>query len=1005
MALQKQAIPVNFAQGLDTKTDPFQVQLGKFLTLTNSVFNAAGRLTKRSGYKNITTLPVDSQTTLTTLNDNLIATGADLYAYSADTNQWFDKGSILPISLETQALVRVSTSQDAIDSAVSANGLTCVTYIDSGTVYYQISDSATGQHVIDRVALTNAVSAPRVFVLGIYFVVTFISNISGIFHLQYITIPTATPNLPSTVHNISSSLTSMSAGYDGIVANNNLYLAWSDAGPEIKVTYLSSTLVLQSPTIIAGATADLLSVTADNTQAIPIIWVSYWDSVSMNITAAAFSAFLAPVLVPTTVTSSVNISALTSAAEDQLMTAFYEVINNYASPYPATVRTDYVSTNTITQLGLVSTPTVILRSVGLASKPIISNGTIYLLVAYGETNQPTYFLIDMAGNIYMRLAYSNGGGYVDQQVLPTISLRDGFYYVPYLIKDFLTTVNKGTNNPAGTPVNAVYTQTGVNMARFSINSSPQYSSEIASALHLTGGQLWMYDGVKPVEHGFQVWPENLQGTVTHSGGNITTQQYFYVFTYEWTDNQGNLHRSAPSIPLDVDVTSASNNTVTLYVPTLRLTYKTDPNPVRIVGYRWSAAQQIYYQFTSVTMPTLNDPTVDFVTITDTFSDAQILGNAILYTTGGVVENIAAPANTVSALYKNRLFIVDAEDRNLIWFSKQVIEAVPVEMSDLFTLYVAPTSGAQGSTGPITALSAIDDKLIIFKRDAIYYITGAGPDNTGANDDFSEPIYVTSSVGCTNPNSIVLMPQGLMFQSDKGIWLLGRDLSTTYIGAPVEQYNSSLVKSAQSIPATNQVRFVIDNSTTLMYDYYYGQWGTFSNINAISSTLYNATATYLNEFGQIFQETPGMYTDGSVPVLMSFTTSWVSLAGLQGFERLYFMFLLGVYYSPFKLNVQMAYDFNPNPQNNIMVTPDNFSPNWGDEAVWGSGQAWGGPGNDFRARLFPRIQKCESFQLSIYEQYDASLGVTPGQGLSLSGINLVIGAKKGYRTQRAAKSFG
>jgi hypothetical protein len=337
------------------------------------------------------------------------------------------------------------------------------------------------------------------------------------------------------------------------------------------------------------------------------------------------------------------------------------------------------------------------------------------------------------------------------------------------------------------------------------------------------------------------------------------------------------------------------------------------------------------------------------------------------------------------------------------------------MSDLLTLYVAPTSGAQGSTGVITALAPMDDKLIIFKKDAIYYINGTGPDNTGANSQYSDPIFITSAVGCNNPSSIVLMQNGLMFQSDKGIWLLGRDLSTNYIGAPVESYNSIPVVSAQSIPATTQVRFILNNSITLMYDYYVNQWGTHSNISAISGTLYQSYQTYLNSFGQIFQETPNTYVDGSEPVLMSFTTSWINIAGLQGYERFYFGYLLGTYFTPFTLNVQLAYDYNASAVQNITITPDNYVPNWGGEAQWGSGNSWGSstiaqPGNGstaniFETRFFPQFQKCESFQVTISEVYDSSLGIQAGQGLSLSGLNLIVGMKKGYRTQRASRSFG
>ncbi len=465
-----------------------------------------------------------------------------------------------------------------------------------------------------------------------------------------------------------------------------------------------------------------------------------------------------------------------------------------------------------------------------------------------------------------------------------------------------------------------------------------------------------------------------------------------------------LHRSAPSIPTTIEAASPS---VKLDIPTLRLTSKLSPNPVRIVVYRWSTAQQTYYQITSITSPIVNDTTIDSIEYIDTLSDEAILGQTLLYTTGGVVENIAAPASIDSCLFDNRLWLINAENPNELWYSKQVIQNVPVEMSDLLTIYVAPTTGAQGSTGPSTAISAMDDKLIIFKRNAMYYINGSGPDNTGANSTYSNATFITAAVGCTEPNSVVLTPTGIMFKSDKGIWMLGRDLSTQYIGAPVEIYNNLEVLSAETIPGTNQVRFILEDNITLMYDYFVGQWATHTNTRAISATLYQGKHTYLNSNAQIFQETAGMFTDGSEPVLLSLTTAWINVAGVQGLERFYFANLLGTYFTPFKLNVTLAYNYNPSAQQSIIVTPQgNPAPDYGDEALWGSGGPFGGSeGNIFSARIFPQIQKCQSFQVTIQEVYDPSLGVAAGQGLSLSGLALIVGMKRGYRTQKAARSFG
>ena len=524
----------------------------------------------------------------------------------------------------------------------------------------------------------------------------------------------------------------------------------------------------------------------------------------------------------------------------------------------------------------------------------------------------------------------------------------------------------------------------------------------------------MYDGYLPVEHNFFLWPDSVEGTVG-TGGFMTAQQYFYQVTYEWTDNQGNAYRSAPSIP--ITKTTGGSGSVTLDIPTLRLTYKT-ANPVKIVIYRWSTMQPIYYQVTSIASPILNDTTVDSIVYVDTLADSTILGNNIIYTNGGVVEDVNAPATNILSLFDTRLWLVDAEDRNLLWFSKQVIENTPVEMSDLFTFYVAPTTGAQGSTGPITALCPMDDKLIIFKSNAIYYINGTGPDNTGTNNQYSQPIFVTSTVGCANQQSIVFMPNGLMFQSDKGIWLLGRDMSTTYIGAEVENYTQfnvqfdlqPLVTSAVNVPDTNQVRFTMSTGQTLMYDYFFNQWGTFAGVPAVSSCIYHALHTFLNSYGATRQETQGLYLDGTSPVLISFTTSWLNLAGLQGYQRAFEFFLLGQYLTPHKLQVGIAYDYDPSFLQYNLIQPDNFSPVFGglgddSEDPFGQQTPYGGPGNLESWRIFLKKQRCQAFQLTIQEVYDPSFGIPAGQGLTLSGINLVVAVKRGWRSQSAAHSVG
>lgn len=1112
--LVKSAVDISFAQGLDQKTDPKRVMMGKFVKLENTVFNKGGLLQKRNGYKKLTSLPDTSYSYLTTFNENLTAVGHNIAAYNNSNNSWVQKGEIQPLSLSTLALIKNNLNQTAADSAVAPNGLVCTAYLESDgsttTNKYVIADAITGQNIVAPTAIpvaSGTVSGGmRVFLLGTNFVILFTNTITASDHLQYITININNPTVVSANTDIASGYTtSTRLSWDGFVYDNKLYIAYNttSGGQSVVVTYLSTATanLAQTPAIskvFSGAIATLMSVTVDSTNITnPYIYVSYYNSGTSTGFTAVVDQNLNLIMNPVRIISAGTILNLTSSALNGACKVFAEVSNVYSGA--TGLATNYISSVTVTPLvttftsifssgagsitvssatGLsngmylvdnttntniaagttftvsgttltlsvntagnsagspgdtltavtVTSPATIIRSVGLASKSFIIDHIIYFLSAYQSTYQPTYFLINGTSStaaspkVAGKLAYQNGGGYLTTG-LPNVSIDGMAASIPYLFKNLVQAVNKGTALPAGTQTNGIYSQTGVNLATFTIGTQGLDTVEIGNDLHLTGGFLSMYDGYLPVEHNFLLYPDPTQSTLSNAytwsatGGSIAAQPsgsgntdvYYYVYTYEWSDNQGNIFRSAPSIPLAVTTTgSGTSGSIALQIPTLRLTMKV-ANPVKIVVYRWSLAQQNYYQVTSITSPTLNSTTSDSITYTDTLADATILGNNLLYTTGGVVEDINAPASNIMSLFDTRLWLVSAEDPNVLWFSKQVIEATPVEMSDLFTKYIPPTTATQGSTGPITSLAPMDDKLIIGKKNAFLYINGIGPDNTGANNQYSEPIFITATVGCSNQKSIVLIPQGLMFQSDKGIWLLDRGLGTTYIGAPVEDLTlGSTVLSAVNIPQTNQVRFILDTGVTLMYDYFYGQWGTFVGVPALSSCIFEEMHSFINEFGEAYQEEVGMYQDGSNPVLMSFKTGPLRLGDLQGYQRAYFFYLLGTYFSPHKLQMNLFYDYESNPSQSIIISPTNYSTPYGSgdsQSPYGQGSPYGGSSNIENWRVFLERQRCMAFAISLQEIFDSSFDTAPGAGLTLSGLNVVMGFKKGFRPQPANTTAG
>jgi hypothetical protein len=1007
VALEKQAVNINFAMGVETKTDPWQIPSGKFLRLVNAVFNKLGMLTKRNGFSALASLPTSDYTLLTTFNGDLTAIGNSLAARSDGSDSWVVQGGLTPVSVNSKSLIRSNLSQAKCDSAISAVNQVCVVYGESadGVTYtykYAVADSLTGQILIHPAAIpVNGAGVvdipPRVFVNDNYFIIVSGVNNAGNYTLQVVGIATNSLAVQAPFTISTAFIPSASIAMDGVVAAGNTYIAYN-SGAGIRVTYLDPNLV-QHNTVNPhpAGSATHMSVSADVSGVEPFIYVVYNSTATSTGFYFVLDQDLIVELVPTQWSSSANVLNISSAAQDDVCTIFVEQDAPYA--YSPAVPNHRTITLGLSRLGVISATSTLALGVGLASKAFIEQDVIYVLVAYQSDFQSTYFLLNSSGKVISKHAPTNGGGYIIGG-MPSVTVVDTVAYFCHQITSLIQAANKsqGVANPAG-----VYSQTGINLSSVTFSSADTFTAEIGNNLNIGGGFLASYDGVTPTENGFFLWPDNVAVSTSGVGGLITAQQYYYQALYEWTDNQGNIFRSAPSVPVTVTTVGATSSN-TISVPMLRLTYKTE-NPVKIVIFRWSAAQQNYYQVTSITAPVMNDTQLEYVQFVDTQSDADILGNSLIYTTGGVLENVQAPASNSPALFDNRLWIIDAETNNL-WFSKPVFPGAPVEMTDLQTYHVSQTVGANNQLGPVRVIAPMDDKLISFRSDSIVYTAGAGPNATGADNQYSQPIFITSIVGCSNARSVVMSPNGLMFQSNKGIWLLGRNLGTTYIGAPVEALTQgATVLSAFSVPETNQIRFTLSSGIVVVYDVYAEQWSWFEGCPAISATIYEGKHTYINSLGQVRQELSGFYLDGNAPVLLSFSTGWLNLVGLQGYERFYEMLMLGKFYTPFKLSVGLAFDYAASPSQLVTVTPDNYTGPWGSEANWGSGPVWGGPGAQFEARVFPDIQKCEAFQITVNEIYDPSYGVAAGAGLTLSGLNLVVGAKKNRRTSTAARSFG
>jgi hypothetical protein len=276
---------------------------------------------------------------------------------------------------------------------------------------------------------------------------------------------------------------------------------------------------------------------------------------------------------------------------------------------------------------------------------------------------------------------------------------------------------------------------------------------------------------------------------------------------------------------------------------------------------------------------------------------------------------------------------------------------------------------------------------------MFILTGSGPTDTGDQNDFQPPQQVSTDVGCVEPESVVLTPKGVMFKSAKGIYLLDRGTQTVYVGDRVQQFNSLNITSAVLVPDVNQVRFTTLQGTTMVYDYYYDAWSVYTRQEAVSATSWQDTMVFLQSDGQAKQEVPGSYDDDGVAIRTVLETSWMSLAGLLGFQRLYRVELLGSYVGEHTLRATLSYDFQEFSSQSFSIQPSTvmLGSSYGSSSPYGSGTPYGGADGVYTFELKPKIQKCTSFKLKLEDLFPSS--DTTG-GFTLSAVTLTVGSKQG-----------
>jgi len=981
---QPTLIPMSFQGGLSSKTDDLQVSPGSLLELQNANFNKIGKLNKRFGYDILTTNvmnggQITSASAIDIFNDELnLFDNQFLYTYIGASQSWANRGPAISLINTNNQIIRTSAAQQLNPDCAVLNGVEVFVWEDSRQgCRFSTIDTQTKSYCAADQYLPGSLGKPKVVTFNNIFYIFYTANNN----LYYRTINPSNPNVITDQINLAADGYS-DFTYDCSVINNKIYVVYQSSVPAtgaINLFSLDTSNTQSSVTVVDNTAGHAISninyatvnVVGDSGNHIWVNWTSGAD-----VRVKAYNSNLSVALAETVIATAAS-NALTGIESNtpNILQLTYQIVG--ASPSLTQVKTLTIKTDgTITPIGTI-------KSVGLASKAFRYLNNLYVQLAHESTLQSTYFMVFLTGSPFTitgKVAAQVGGGLPTNGMLGEVStFSPGVFIWANLIKgQFISEDN--TN----------FSLLGVNSTTVDFTNTNKFNSTTQSNnLLFVGGILQSYDGNTVAEQNFHLFPEDVVATTFPTGGALSVGQYQYQVAYAWSDKFGQIQYSSPSVPITV-TTSTPASSVLLTIPTLRLSAKTG---IVIKVYRTQVNSVTFQEVTSELSPLLNNPLVDTVQFADVVADTQMAANATIYTTGGVLSNSAPPSCSLISLYKDRVMVSGLEDPHLIWFSKNKFNntnfnTIPVEFSSSLTIAVSQTGG------PITALGLMDDKLIIFKQNSIFVLNGDGPNDLGGGDQFSTPELVTNSIGCSNPNSVVLTKDGIMFQSDKGIWLLDRGLGPPqYIGAGVDDdAKDHLVSSAVVDPNDNLIIFTTFDGPALVYDYYINQWATYTNHQSIDAVAFNNLFTFCKPNGQVHIQNRTKFTDGDKFIPMEWITPWISSGGLQAYQRIFRAFLLGSFRGPHTLNVSIAYDFNPvfDGYTAIDATSVAGANQWGSTGTWGSNPVWGATFLPYQFQVNFKRQTCTSFRIKVSDSQLSNYN----EGYTISNINFEMGAMPG-----------
>jgi hypothetical protein len=929
---------------------------------------------------------------MASFKDELVcAADGKLYSYSPTQAAWVDKGAYIPAAVTKAVVSRTgSASHEGVSGAASGN-IAVFAWSVAGVPTASVIDLDTGAALIADQALASAnagYALVQCILMGSGDLAVFYMNASNHPAMRKLTVSGTTVSFATEVQINTDSLPTVYTSLSVCATATGVALFYANSTTSYKVALVNSSgTVTASTTLAATATgsARLSSIVRDASTGNLWCYFISGNDVAYGIVSSVLASVLAPTLIVTPYGAGFfSGNAITALAVSPTSQTF---IYSLASGSSGTnIAQSVTYTQSVSTTGTTGTATILVTGPSVLSEPFTLGSDSYITVNVYSADQATSFFVRISdGHILGKClagSASDFRGYTSSPVtskafnlVKPIQLSSSRVLIP-CGEAFQAYASYTVSGPVYSYILGT-TYVSIDTA----DASLYQAAEFGSNLVLNGGMVFGYDGASVTELGFSLFPE-IFGVTQGTGGSMATSTYTYYAVFRWTDAQGNIFESAPSTGTAVTLIG-SNTQTQVTINTLGLTAKKSPTRgnVEVRLYR-TTANGAANTARLVGTYAANSVSSAFTVINDGYSDTQTQYGEPLYTNGGTVENIAPPPATAMALHGNRLWLIDSENPNTIWYTKTALPGAGINFSDLLVVQVDAVGGK------CVALAGMDDKLVILEERQPLVIAGDGANDTGTGSTLTYPQAIPADTGCSQSKGVITFPGGVLFKSPKGIYLLDRSLGVKYFGAEVEAYNAQTISATVILKDKNQIRFLCESGLTLVYDYVFGQWSTFSNHAGYGACIWGGAYVYARTSGDIYQETSGYYLDDTTAIEPILQTAWIAFGGVQGFQRVRRLELLGQYANgadaTHGVEVSAAYDFVESFSTPVAIALGSAS---------SSGLM------QYRERL-PR-QKCDAVSLLIQERATGD----SAEFISFTDLSFEAGIKRGLNKLSAGRSAG